>query len=418
MYIGYRNKRIITVSELEFDAPTMHTLKVPEHLSDVTKDALLQDYEVCRGEIVKQGAPVDPKYLKVAFVGVYKIQCGIATYAEALFPAIGAKVGEWKIFAEWAGLLPDDRIVECWRRGEPLTELVRQIDLYNPDIVLILHEFGIFPVATHWLSLMSELQRYKTIVTFHSIYRHKDKTICEAASLNSIVHTNIAKKILKEEKKVTGDVVTIPHFCYPYTKSDKYWNIYKSKHTIVQFGFGFRYKGWEQAIEAVAKLKPEFPDIFFTGLFSESAFNRPQHDQYYYELCDLIHKYKVTENVALLRGYQSDEVLDSFLKTNQIALFPYPNIDNGHQVAGCSGAARLAMSKEIPVIVSDSLLFDDLTGVCERPSNVSEICNEIRKLFNDKEAAANQLIRQELFMKKNCLENIVDQYLEVFSLNN
>lgn len=413
MYVGHRNKRIVTVGDRAFSSENLKIAKVPDDLLGVSKESLMENYEVWRGNVVKKNSPKDPKSLRVAFVGVYNIKCGIATYAEALFPAIGALVGDYRIFAERAGLPPSDNLVQCWSRGQPLTDLINAIDDYDPDIVLVQHEYGIFPVARHWLAFMSSMQRYKTFVTLHSVYKHKDKTICEAAIPNIIVHTDIGKTVLKQEKKVPGVVTVIPHFCIPCKDTSKHWNLYHSLHTIVQFGFGFRYKGWEQAIEVVAQLKKEYPDIFFTGLFSESDFSKNQHDQYFYELYDLIKEKNVSQNVALIRGYQSDETLDAYLRTNQVAMFPY--IENGeHTVFGCSGAARFTMRTGIPVIASNAPLFDDLEGVCPRPKSVEELCAEVRKLFNDPSNVKDQQERQRLFLVKNSLENVAKLYVNSF----
>lgn len=413
MYIGHRHKRIITVTERAFEAPDLKVLKVPSSLH-VSPEDLMLNYEVWREQIVLRSEARDYKNLKVAFVGVYNIRCGISTYAEALFPAIGALVGDFKVFAEKNGMPSEGKVVRCWERGKPMLELIDAIHAYAPDVVLVQHEYGIFPVARHWLSFMFEMQHYRTFVTLHSVYKHKDKTICEAAIPNLVVHTNIGRDILKNEKKVPGKVSVIPHFCVPGEGDTKYWNLYHSPHTLVQFGFGFRYKGWEQGIEVVDKLKTEFPEIFFTGLFSESDFSRPQHDQYFYELYDLIRSKKLTQHISIIRGYQSDETLDSFLRTNQVALFPY--IDNGeHTVYGCSGAARFAMRKGIPVITSNAPLFDDLEGVCPRPKSVDEICDHVRKLFTEQSAVRAQMAQQRAFLERNSLGNIAKAYAELFS---
>lgn len=415
MYIGHRHKRIITISDREFTASKLAVLKLPPELINVPKDKLLRDYEVWHGSVVPRNINKDLKSLKVAFVGVYNIKCGISTYAEALFPEIAKYVGGYRIFAEISDNTTNDvNIVRCWTRGTSLDKLVDQINEYDPDVVIVQHEYGIFPIARHWLSFISEMQKFKTIVTMHSVYKHKDKTICEAVVKNIVVHTEIAKKILTEEKKVPGRVSVIPHFCVPCTNNEKYWNLYQSQHTIVQFGFGFRYKGWEQAIEVVDKLRGEFPDIFFTGLFSESDYSQSQHDQYYYELYDLIRDKGISKYIAIIRGYQSDETLNAFLRTNQIAMFPY--IDNGeHTVYGCSGAARFTMRTGIPVITSNAPLFDDLEDVCPRPKNLEELCDEVRKLFRSKEAMKIQQEKQKLFLLKNSLENVTKMYLELIS---
>lgn len=414
MYLGYRNKRINVISNDKFSSDSLDIIELDNQFKDIPNDILIADYEVRRGVVMRKDTPTPLNEIKLALVGVYNIKCGISTYAEALFPSLGARVKDFKIFAENSNTPSDDRVIRCWERGKPLTTLVQEINSYDPDYLIIQHEYGIFPVARHWLSFIAQMQKYKTFVTLHSVYKHRDKTICEAAIPNIIVHTEIAKNILKVEKKVPGKVTVIPHFCIPCNSYDKYWNLYHSNHTLVQFGFGFRYKGWEASIEVVDQLRNDYPDIFFTGLFSESDFSKHQHDQYFDELYDLIRRKNLTEHVAIIRGYQSDETLDSYLRTNQISIFPY--IENGeHTVYGCSGAARLAMRAGIPVIASSAPLFDDLTGVCPRPSNISELCIEVRRLFDNLENVYAQQERQKLFLESNSLQNITNAYVNLLS---
>lgn len=356
--------------------------------------------------------PIDQ--LKVVLVGVYKIQCGIATYAEQLFPRIARGVADYRIFAEVSeNAQEEDKVERCWVRGEPLSELVSRIHSFNPDVVYIEHEFGIFPNARHWLSFMSQLQPYRVFVKQHSIFYHKDKMVCESAVPNIIVHSNIGKKVLKE-KGVASNVFVIPHGCIPCTDSTRLWNLYHSLHTLVQFGFGFEYKGWENALHAVAKLKEKYPQVFFTGLFSESKFNKAYHDNYYHKLAELIKELKIEEHVALIRGYQSDESLDAYLRTNQIAVFPY--VRNGeHTVYGVTGAARLAMTAGTPTITSDVPQFDDLEGVCPRPANADELAEEITKLFNSKEGRESQVAKQNQYLVDTSWEAVTKRHLELFS---
>lgn len=414
MYVVYRGRTILSVSDKEFFSPEqkLKTLKLPASFSDIPKNEIITDYEIWNNQILHKSDKKNPKELKIAFVGVYRIKCGISTYSEWLFPEIAKHFGGYRIFAELdEGAKEEPNVVRCWKRGTALTKLVEEIDKYEPDVVMIQHEYGIFPVARHWLAFIGEMQRYRTYTTLHSIYRHKDKTVCEAALQNVFVHTNAGAKILKEEKKIKANVHVIPHLCLPNERNERFWNIYQSPHTLVQFGFGFKYKGWEQAIEVVNVLKDEFPDLFFTGLFSESDQSKVMHDQYFYELMDHIKKLNLTKHIAIIRGYQSDETLDSYLRTNKVALFPY--IENGeHTVFGCSGAARVAMRSGIPTIVTSVPLFDDLEGTCPRPKNVAEICDAVRLLFTEANAR-KQVELQNKFLTENSLENVAKRYTDI-----
>ena len=71
----------------------------------------------------------------------------------------------------------------------------------------------------------------------------------------------------------------------------------KSEKTFMQFGFLFRYKGWQLALETVGLLKEKYPDIFFTGLCSESPYAKVEHQIYYNELMELASRLNIKENI-------------------------------------------------------------------------------------------------------------------------
>ena len=415
MYLGYRGKDILFLSDAACqNAPDVTLIRLPQELEGVPGDLLMGEYEVWNGRPVLRTAPKPPGDLRVALVGVYRIKCGIATYCEALFPEIGQGARDYHIFAEEADDAVDEpQVTRCWRRGQPLQRLVDQLIDYEPDVVLIEHEYGVFPDARHWLALLAQLQRFRTIVKLHSTYRHHpDKVICEAACSEIIVHTQEAAQVLAG-KGLKAKIHVIPHGSTRCTNRERYWNRYGSDHTLVQFGFGFQYKGWEVALRAVAQLRDRYPDIFYTGLFSESPYSRTFHSRYYADLEALIRQLGITEHVALIRGYQSDAGIDSFLRTNQVAIFPY--IDNGvHTVYGCSGAARVAMGAAIPVIVSSVPLFADLEGVCPRVGSIDELCGAVETLLSGPERRALQVERQCRFLDETSWPNVAAQHLEVF----
>jgi glycosyltransferase involved in cell wall biosynthesis len=412
MHIGYKGKRIVFVSKTPCEAPQGIKLLVCKDLN-VQPATIINDYEIWDNQVFKKSSSKPFTKLKVALVGVYKIQCGISTYAEQMFPRIKASVAEAHIFAEKAEVPEEEGVTRCWKRGEPLTELINKIHAFYPDIVYLEHEFGIFPNAGYWLSFCTQMQNYRLIVKQHSVFYHKDKMICEAAVPEIIVHSNIGKKVLGE-KGVPSKIYVIPHGCTPCKDLSRNWNMYHSEQTIMQFGFGFHYKGWENAIRAVGLLKDKYPKIFYTGLFSESSFNKNFHGQYYEQLMKLVSELGLMDHIAIIRGYQSDASLDSYFRTNQIAVFPY-TANGVHTVYGVTGAARLAMGTGTPTIVSSVAQFDDLEGVCPRPSSVEELAFEIEKFFLNPALKKEQVERQNKYLVENSWDNVVEKHLRIFS---
>lgn len=421
-YVGIKRDRIFVISDKPCLTGGYETLEVPSWLDGVSHSDLITKCRISNGQIKCRRINKPAKEIKLALVGNWKMRCGIATYSENLWGEVVKHVGDFKLFIEKNELttgdihqvgdqvVSDDKVLPCWKRGEPLQQLISSLKEYDPDIIWIQHEFGLWPNASYWLSMMSQLSEYRVIVTMHSVFHHRDKTIVEAAMPEIITHLEGGRTVLKVEKEIPGKVHVLPHGCYPYSK-EKLWNFYKSDKTFVQFGFGFRYKGWENSIKAAAILKQKYPDVFFTGLFSESPYTKAEHQLYYNDLMDLIDQLDVRENVAILRGYQSDATLDSFLRTNQATIFPYVS-HPAHEVYGASGAARMAMSKGLPVVTSSVNHFSDIPTV--KADTAEEMADALDLLFSDPKAKQAQIEKQLSYVTENTWEKLALKHIAIF----
>jgi len=420
-FVGVKHNRICVVSDNSFHNQDLTLIEVPDNLSHLSASELLIDCKIKDQQIYYKGLKKPASQLKVAFVGNWKMRCGIATFSENLWPEIIKHISDFKLFIEKTDLLTgdiyqlgdqilsDQQVVMCWERGKSLSPLVKEIKEYDPDIVFIQHEFGLWPNAAYWLAMLSQLSEYRVICTMHSVFHHKDKTIVEAAIPEIVVHLDGAKKLL-EEKGVISKITVIPHGCYSFTE-ERLWNFYHSNYTFMQQGFGFEYKNFEASIQAAAILKNKYPNVFFTALISESPYNMVGHTTYYNKLMSLVSQYSLEENVSLIRGFQSDQVIDSYLRTNQVAVFPYISIP-GHEVFGASGAARLAMSKNTPIITSSIPHFSDVPSI--KADTPEEIAAALEKLFTDPVAKQQQLQNQIQYIQDNTWEKIGLRYKDLF----
>jgi glycosyltransferase involved in cell wall biosynthesis len=252
------------------------------------------------------------------------------------------------------------------------------------------------------------------IVVLHSTYEHLDKTICTSAMKHILVHSNVAKGVLRKLGN-KGDIHVIPHGCVQFPERKSLWNIYQTEHAIVQFGFGFFYKGVDRAIEAIAKLKAQKPDkykdIFYCYYCSESGHCKNIHDEYMSFLMGKVEALGLQDNVVVIKKYNSDEEINNILRTAKLAIFPYLiNADN--KVYGASGAARIAMANGIPVIASESHLFDELP--VPRPTNSDELAAEIDNVFSDWKVKVKMIETQDEYVKTNSWDSVTDRYLAMF----
>lgn len=415
-YASIKDGRIKIISDHAFAHAGTQILPIPIELDDVSNNDLLLDYKVKDGKFSSSSTKKPADQLKVAFITNWQQQCGISTYAENLIPEIIKFLGDYRLFIEYNDAPTNQALqnhtITCWKRGQPLTDLVKAIKEYDPDIIVFNHEYGLFPNASHWLSCLSQLSEYRIISILHSVFpAHLDKTICEAAIPEIVVHQEGAKLALHNDKQIQSKIYVIPHGCYAVSNTTPLWNLYQTPHTFIQQGFGFRYKGFDQSLRAVALLKDKYPDVFFTALFSESPFNKIGHQLYFNELMDLAKTLDIQDHIAILRGYQSEATIDSYMRTNKVAVFSYSS-SPGHEVFGASGAARLAFSKGIPVISSSIPHFQDLPTI--KADNPQEIAAALDHLFAHPQAQKDQIAKQLSFIDKNSWKNVAHKFIDLF----
>lgn len=410
MYVYHDSGKIIAVSADRIGMKC-EVIEVPE--LNVEAKVLIRDYTVKQGRLVKRHEKVDIYKAKIAFVSVWGIQCGISTYSEFLVKAMRDRGLNVRVFAEkYEGAVDSDDVLHCWTRGTSLLGLCDELKAYDPDFIYVQHEYGIFPDARHWTKFVSFLKNYNYNVAFHSVYTHKDKTVCEAICDNVVVHSEAAKDIL-EGKGIKAKISVIPHGCVEGKDLTRLWNIYKSPYTFMQFGFGFEYKGWNTALNAVKILKETYPDVFYLMLFSESEFSADYHQSQFFKIQKLVQDLGIGDNVSIIRGFQPEDVIDSFLRTVRVAVFPYTSHPD-HVVYGSTGAARIAMANGTPVVTSKLPLFYDLRGVVPQITSAEELAVELDRLFSDKKHYEELRKGEIKYVKDNSWAEAANKYLTVW----
>ncbi len=411
-YLTFNKHSIITaISDYEFLSEGQKTIKVnlPKHIEG----------EDIVGKILSKKPKKEIKYLRIAVICNWGDNCGIATYSKFLLDEIKTKVSDLHIFSE---IITENKeeanVTRCWKRGQSVTLLIEKIKEYDPDFVIIQHEFGIFPRAGYFLQLLQEMDNYPYVLTLHSVYEHLDKAVCTSAIKNIVVHTEEGKEILKKTGN-NNNIFVIPHGCtvIPEENRQELWNIFQTPYAIVQFGFGFGYKGVDTALEAVAILKKNQPekykDIFYCYLCSENGHANTVHTNYVNFLNEKIKEFDIVDNVAIIRKFQTEKTISNYLRTAKLALFPYRS-DPNNVVYGASGATRIAMSHGMPIITGSNHQFDDLKDVLPRASNAEEMAKEIDKIFSS-ETYRKEIVNKSMnYVKDNTWNKVADMYLNLY----
>jgi glycosyltransferase involved in cell wall biosynthesis len=421
MYIAHRGRKIVTVGTQEFKSAQFSVIVCPPELGHLTPREIIDNYEIWRGKVVLKSAVEDipTKELKIAMIGSYGINCGIATYTKYLCDKMRPHVQELRIFSEFhdkTDPIEDQRanVLRCWDRRGNYSGIIPEMEAYDPDIIYIQHEYGCFNHGSNWNVLLGHLSRWRTIVVLHSVYDHMDKLIFEAPCKEIIVHSLGGRQMLHKKGINHCPIHYIPHGCLDPIDSQLRISQISNDHVLFQYGFGFEYKGWENAIQIVDRLREKYPNVLYIGVFNVSRFTEDFNNQYYDKLMGIIREKKLMNNVVLHKGFRSEEVLLSYLKQSRIGLFPYWNHPEW-KVHGASGAIRLVLASGVPMVMGDVPFFEEFKGVVPVCSTIDEYVSEITKLFENYQY--EQQIKKQIrdFISARTWDRIAQWYLSVRS---
>jgi glycosyltransferase involved in cell wall biosynthesis len=372
---------------------------------------------------------MDSENIKLGFICNWGQKCGISTYSKYLLDSIindnnEIKIKDYTIFSE---ITENDTIVEsskynvnyCWKRGESLLNLLKEIKISNCNYLIVQHEWGLFPNAGYFMKFITELNKMDInyVITVHSVYEHLDKIIPLSVVKNIVVHSETGKKVLLNSG-ISANINVIPHGCLDICEDEELWNIFQNPYIVFGYGFGFKYKGVDVAIDAIAHLKnsdPKFKDILYVFICSESNKNEGIHNSYYDFLTEKVTTLNLEDNVILIKGFMDEKILNLYLRLMKIIIFPYIMEEN-NCVYGSSGAIKIAMTHNVPVIASNSHLFDDLDTVVPRITNYIELATEIDKIFSNWEYKDKLIKDNHDYITNTSWKKVSEMYIKLNSI--
>lgn len=406
MFIIHNDSEIVCITDVKPDGPYVE-------IQGSDYEYVMTHYEVVGGVLRKKKDYKDWKNLRVAMIASYGMNCGLATYTEYLCNEMVNLVGELKVFTEESSKFNSENIIRCWNRsGEDYDDLLREIREYSPDVVYVQHEYGAFNNGAQWNSLIGHLNaQFKTIVVLHSVYDHFDKLIFEGPCSEVIVHSESSIEALMDKSVDHCKKHVIPHGCIPMKPpADMRFSQMKSKSVLFQYGFGFEYKGWDQAIDIVDSLKDRFPDLVYIGVFNVSQFSKEFNEQYYKRLMKKVRDRGLEKHFVLHKGFRSEEILLSYMRQSAVNIFPYWN-HHEWRVHGASGAIRLALASGTPTVVGKVPFFSEFEGhipVCDTVEDYVDTVSEILKNSSYRNSVINSTAK---FIEERTWDKVAVKYL-------
>lgn len=339
----------------------------------------------------------------VVIISTYNQKCGIATFSKSLsagFGILGIRhtIVSEKLAADDIGTMDEADVSRVWKRDASFSgDILKHFKALPKSDVVIQHHPGIFS----WDALRDLVVGLEPLSRSIALELHSTDGLDPAPK--SLMHT------------IAGASRIVVHNSIDYLKvvpgSTRAENLYLLPHAV-ESGAGARTGPAPSNTDAIK--------VFAFGLCG-------QHKQfevilkliYYLKL----HGYKATATIVTsidtgnsgaivyghnlwtyrqILGLDDDvELIFDFLPIDRIleiarscsvAIFPYADVKEG-----ASGAARVAMSAGLPILVSDSSIFDDIKSVCQSCSvtDIGHLTDTVMSLLGE---SSNARERQSSYM--------------------
>ncbi|MDA9865585.1 glycosyltransferase, partial [bacterium] len=261
----------------------------------------------------------------------------------------------------------------------------------------------------------------KIIFTPHSVNSpgFEMKTIKD--SLRKVDQIHILKNDDAKDLKKQTDLANIAHFPHgnaTFTRIEK--EILKQKldlqnnyPVIATHGFMVPNKGCLEALESIKLLKKDYPDILYLAI---NAVNRNNIDSadLAKKFSDKIIELDLEENVIHIDDFLDREEILLLLSAADVLIFPY-----GESKEAASGAVRLALATENPIIYTNTKQLSDLVqndiGVIIQDNQSKTITDFTKNLIENKHL--HHKIRRDIrkYSEKNNWDMLKLKYLKLIS---
>jgi glycosyltransferase involved in cell wall biosynthesis len=300
--------------------------------------------------------------MKVLVVGTYPpTECGIATFTSDVESAL--RLNDAEVTVVPVSPLPLPTSLSIRRDDEDsYTAVGRKINELGCDVVLIQHEFGIFgdKSGANILALAAALE-VPYVVTLHTVLpRFSDEQanvlheLCRDAAAVT-VFTNTARRLVLEQDLAPSSRVHVvahgaPPELYAASDSDDARDRFLVPHDVPvmsTFGLLSRGKGVELAIEAMALLNGECPDLhYLVAGRTHPEVVKFEGESYRASLEELAEQLGVADRVIFVDRFLDLEELADLLGISDVVCTPYRGEDQSVSgvltfslAAGCAVAS-------------------------------------------------------------------------------
>jgi len=325
---------------------------------------------------------------RVALVGPWNIACGVAEEMRilrqrALRPVL--VFSELDPPGDYIG--PDDGVIRCYRRNDrEYEELFGRLLESEIDVVHVHFNHGLFdPAGLAHLLWRLRREGVRTVLTLHSTEAAL-RDLSSAADL-TVVTTKAARDRLVEQgcNEDQIRVIPLPVRALPDRRSVRSGGATalagRFDPTIVTTGFCLPHKGLTDLIRAVATLREDFPHIGILALCPVHP-DSQESPKYLARCRRLVEECDLAGHVVFFSSFQTTDRVAEAASAADVLVFPYRHGASQDS----SGALRMVMEADAPLVVTDIDLFSDLptgTSARARPGDPESLAAVIKRVLRD-----------------------------------
>lgn len=358
---------------------------------------------------------------RVALLGTYTPrQCGIGTFTHDLAQSLAQYAGTPLAEGDMVRVLAMNNAGHTYNysnevvfelRDQQVADYRETADFlnYSPvDLLCVQHEYGIFggPDGNYLLKLLRRINK-PVVTTLHTVLRQPTKgqlrtlqEICDR-STRVIVMAEKARTLLQEIYGVPAEKIAfIPHGVpdVPFLDAEFYKDKLgvEGRRVLLTFGLLSPGKGIEVAIEAVAKLVEDYPDLAYIVLgATHPEVIRHEGEAYRERLKQRAIELGIERNVIFHNRYTTLEELCEYLQAADLYITPYWDTE---QIVSGTLSYALGSGKAIvstPSHYAQELLADG-RGVLTPVGDAEAMAESLRALLQD-DVGRNQM-RKRAYM--------------------
>jgi len=341
----------------------------------------------------------------VAIIGTYPpTRCGIATFTADVESSLnhnGATTTVVPVEPGGAAIDRDSR--------DSYIRAAHRLDALGCDVVLIEHEFGIFGgvAGSHILPLVEQLS-VPYVLTLHTVLpKFTDdqmqvlQKLCRRAA-GVTVFTSTARRLLLEQELVRASAVhVVPHGAPPqlYASIDavaarRQLSLPADAPVMSTFGLLSEGKGVEDAIQAMALLRRQHPDLHYVVAGrTHPEVVRHDGERYRESLHALVQDLGLEDRVIFLDRFLELDDLAALLGISDVLCTPYHGGDQS-----VSGVLTFALAAGCPIASTPYRYARDVlvdgAGILVDFHNQEQLAEAIHKLLGPSGDSAREAARE------------------------